>query len=152
VKTRGPPADITKQRIPTAYNIKYADTFYKEFREIAHVMGVVFPDGLVRLVNQFMECHKLTTQFTANGTILINLFNSTNNYTHSQNLNIKSPNFTLTSLIHWKVLTVLISHLTVDQQNWIKSFEENKDHNGILLGPLASNCQAPSILLILISI
>ena len=79
------------------------------FREIADVMGVAFPDGMGSLVNQFMECHKLTTQFTTNETILINLFNSTNNYTHSQNLNIKSPNFTLTSLSHWKVLTVLIS-------------------------------------------
>jgi len=33
------------------------------FREIARVMEVAFPDGLVRIVNQFMECHKLTTQF-----------------------------------------------------------------------------------------
>jgi hypothetical protein len=41
-----------------------------------------------------------TSDMTANQSMLI-----------LENLNIKSANFTLTSLIHWNVLTPLISHL-----------------------------------------
>lgn len=58
-------------------------------------------------------------------------------------MNTQLKNYKLHSLIHWKVLVIILSKLNPDQQQWLKCFEVYKSATGLPLGPLGVKHSGP---------
>lgn len=56
---------------------------------------------------------------------------------------LKEKNYKLHSLIHWKVLVIILSQLNPDQQQWLRCFEVYKSATGLPLGPLGVKHSGP---------
>ncbi|CAG2198563.1 unnamed protein product [Mytilus edulis] len=83
-------------------------------------------------------------KFDRTRTVFSQTFNRLNDYPILQVKKLKSKSvYSLHSLIHWKVLVIVISKLQSDQQHWLKTFEEYKSEAGISLGPLAIKLSGP---------
>ncbi|VDI00835.1 Hypothetical predicted protein [Mytilus galloprovincialis] len=113
-------------------------------RELAVLNNVEYPDGLMKHVSEIMADVKTNRNFTEQELSLVRLFNRLNDYPALQGKKLKSKSvYSLHSLIHWKVLVIVISKLQPDQQHWLKTFEEYKSEAGISLGPLAIKLSGP---------
>ncbi|CAG2199895.1 tatD [Mytilus edulis] len=114
------------------------------FRELAVMNNVEYPEGLMRYVSEIMAEVRTNRNFTEQELSLVRLFNQLNNYPALQGKKLKSKAvYSLHSLIHWKVLVIVLSKLQSDQQHWLKTFEEYKSAAGIPLGPLAIKLSGP---------
>ncbi|VDI25419.1 Hypothetical predicted protein [Mytilus galloprovincialis] len=112
--------------------------------ELAVVNNVEYPEGLMNHVNEIMAERKTNRNFTEQELSLVRLFNRFNDYPALQGKKLKSKSvYSLHTLIHWKVLVIVISKLQSNQQHWIKTFEEYKSEAGISLGPLAIKLSGP---------
>ncbi|CAC5398294.1 tatD [Mytilus coruscus] len=115
------------------------------FRALAEVKKVEYPEGLMEYVSEIMAGVKTNRNFTEQELSLVRLFNRLNDYPVLQGKKLKSKSvYGLHSLIHWKVLVIVISKLQSDQQHWLKTFEEYKSATGISLGPLGSKLSGPT--------
>lgn len=70
--------------------------------------------------------------------MLVTIFNRVNEYP-----TFEGKNYKLHSLIHWKVLVIILSKLNPDQQQWLKCFEVYKSTTGLPLGPLGVKHSGP---------
>jgi len=76
--------------------------------------------------------------------LLVTIFNRVNEYPTFERKKLKNKSiYKLHSLIHWKVLVIILSKLIPDQQQWLKCFEEYKSATGLPLGPLGVKHSGP---------
>ncbi|CAG2220649.1 unnamed protein product [Mytilus edulis] len=106
--------------------------------------NVEYPEGLMKHISEIMAEVRTNRNFTEQELSLVRLFNRLNNYPALQGKKLKSKSvYSLHSLIHWKVLVIVLSKLQSYQQHWLKTFEEYKSEAGISLGPLAIKLSGP---------
>ncbi|CAC5409903.1 tatD [Mytilus coruscus] len=119
-------------------------------RELARILEVSYPDGLIHFVSclnipgnkMYGASQNLT--FRTEEVFLADIFCQINNLSKF-NFNI-FDNFGQTyihSLLHWKILKIVISKLTAEQQNMIQTFEEQKDRFGLFSGCLSTKPTGP---------
>ncbi|CAG2215848.1 unnamed protein product [Mytilus edulis] len=119
-------------------------------RELARILELSYPDGLINFISclnipgneRYGASQDLT--FRTEEVFLADIFCQINNLPKF-NFNI-FDSFGQTyihSILHWKILKIVISKLTAEQQNIIQTFEEQKDRFGLSIGCLSAKPTGP---------
>ncbi|CAG2221428.1 tatD [Mytilus edulis] len=119
-------------------------------RELARMLEVSYPDGLVNFINclniagnvSYGASQELT--FRTEEVFLADIFCQINNLPKfSFNIFNNFGQTFINSLLHWKILKIVISKLTPEQQNFLQNFEEQKDRFGLPIGCLSVKPTGP---------
>ncbi|CAG2208693.1 tatD [Mytilus edulis] len=119
-------------------------------RELARMLEVSYPDGLVNFINclniagnvSYGASQELT--FRTEEVFLADIFCQINNLPKfSFNIFNNFGKTFINSLLHWKILKIVISKLTPEQQNFLQNFEEQKDRFGLPIGCLSVKPTGP---------
>ncbi|CAC5366892.1 unnamed protein product [Mytilus coruscus] len=144
-----PEVESDAKFVPVKYQI-WVQLINGLLRELARILEVSYPDGLIHFVSclnipgnkMYGASQNLT--FRTEEVFLADIFCQINNLSKF-NFNI-FDNFGQTyihSLLHWKILKIVISKLTAEQQNLIQTFEEQKDRFGLFNGCLSTKPTGP---------
>ncbi|CAG2221423.1 unnamed protein product [Mytilus edulis] len=119
-------------------------------RELARMLEVPYPDGLVNFINSlniagnvsYGASQELT--FRTEEVFLADIFCQINNLPKfSFSIFNNFGQTFINSLLHWKILKIVISKLTPEQQNVLQNFKEQKDRFGLPIGCLSVKPTGP---------